>query len=121
MATMNSVIEYVDNILPNVYKEDDKYEWMKWLDGRIAQEVMHIEAPTYDLPDFADSELLVGHPYDDIYHLYVMSKIHFYNQEYDLYNNVVLMFKERFDAFAAWYLRTHGSGSKGRTYRNILG
>ena len=118
--TPNKAIEYVDEILPNVYETEDKYEWIKRLDGRVAVEVMGIDAPAYELPDFADSELLVSHPYDDIYQLYVMAMIHFHNHEYDLYNNVVLMFQERFDAFKAWHIRTHGSG-KGKRFRNIMG
>lgn len=119
--TPNQVIEYVDEILPNVYSEEKKYEWMKWVDGRVATEVLQVEAPDYDLPDFADSDLLVEHPYDEIYHLYVMAMIHFYNREYDDYNNVVLAFREKFDAYKEWHIRTHGSGGKGKRFRNILG
>lgn len=118
--TMNAAIEYVDNIMPNVYKIDDKYEWLSRLDGRIAMEVLNIDPPMYELPKDADMELLVEHPYDDIYQLWLMAMIHFHNHEYDDYNNVVLMIQERFDSFKAWHLRTHGSG-KAKRFRNILG
>lgn len=120
MATMNTAIEYVDNILPNVYKEDDKYEWLSKLDGRVAREVLNIDPPAYELPRDADTELLVEHPYDSIYALWLMAMIHFHNQEYDSYNNVVLMFQEQYDAFKEWHQRTHGSGTAKR-FRNIMG
>lgn len=119
--TMNAAIEYVDNIMPNVYKNDDKYEWLSRLDGRIAKEVMNIDAPAYDLPADADKALLVEHPYDDVYQLWLLAMIHFHNREYDDYNNVAILFQERFDAYKAWYIRTHGSGSRGRYFKNILG
>lgn len=107
MATMNSVIEYIDNIKPNVYSDDDKYRWMNSLDGMISIEVMEMdEAVEYKLPDDADMELLVKHPYDDIYALYVAAMIDFYNREYNNYNNSVLMFSERYEAFKKWYIRT---------------
>lgn len=120
MATMNSVIEHVDRVKPNVYLEDDKYEWMSRLDGMIAREVLHTELPAYDLPADADRPLLVEHPYDDLYSLYVMAMIDFYNHEYDHYNNAVLVFTERLDQYKAWALRT-GHTCTAKNFRNIMG
>ena len=121
MATMNSVIEYVDGVKPNVYDEEAKYKWMATLDGKISLEVMQMEEPvTYSLPRDADTELLVPAPYDDVYALYVQAMIDFYNQEYDHYNNAVLVFTERLDAFKAWWIRTHET-TKARNFRNVMG
>ena len=73
-----------------------------------------------DLPADADRPLLVEHPYDDLYSLYVMAMIDFYNHEYDHYNNAVLMFTERLDQYKAWALRT-GHTCTARNFRNIMG
>ena len=120
MATMNSVIEHVDSVKPNVYSEDDKYQWINTLEGMVSREVMQEEAPACELPGDADRELLVGYPYEEIYSLYVMAMIDFHNREYANYNNVMLMFQERLDQFKAWYIRHHAAGTA-RNFRNVMG
>lgn len=120
MATMNSVIEYVDNVKPNVYDDNVKYKWINALEGLISREVMNEEAPEYTLPDDADMPLLVGHPYDDIYGLYVSAMIDFNNREYNNYNQTVLMFTERLEQYKVWYIR-HNAPGKARNFRNVMG
>ena len=83
MTTMNTVIEYVDRVKPNAYSNDDKYRWMNTLEGLVSREVHHDDAPEYNLPEDADTPLLVPAPYDEIYHLYVSAMIDFYNREYN--------------------------------------
>lgn len=121
MATMNSVIEYIDGVKPNVYTDDDKYKWISTVDGLVSLEVhQDAEATTYKLPDEADKELLVKAPYDDIYGLYVAAMIDFHNKEYNNYNNSVLMFTDRLDAYKVWYIRNHPT-CKAKNFRNVMG
>lgn len=120
MATMNEVIARVDRLKPNAYTEEDKYQWIATLEGLICTEVMGEEAPEYSLPEDADTPLLVGHPFDDIYALYVSAMIDFHNREINNYNNTVLMFSERFDKYKAWYIQRNAHG-KARNFRNVMG
>lgn len=120
MATMNQVIAHVDRVNPNVYTSEDKYEWMKTLDGLVAHEVLQEEAPDYQIPRGADRELLVASPYDDIYRLYVSAMIYLHNREYEDYNNAVLVFQNRFEQYKAWYIR-HNAAGKARNFRNVMG
>ena len=120
MATMNTVIERVDALKPNAYTDEDKYRWINQLEGLVSIQVMGMDAPEYDLPGDADTPLLVGHPFDDIYELYVSAMIDYHNREYNNYNNVVLMFQERFDQFKTWWIRKHPN-SKARNFRNVMG
>ena len=120
MATMNTVIEQVDRLKPNAYTDEDKYRWINQLEGLVSAQVFEKDAPEYSLPDDADIPLLVGHPFDDIYELYVSAMIDYYNREYNNYNNAVLMFKERLDQFKAWYIQ-HNTNSSGRHFRNVMG
>ena len=120
MATMNKVIEHVDRMNPNVFTEMDKYEWMKTLDGLVANEVLQEEAPDYALPEDADTPLLVQSPFDDIYRLYVTAMIYLHNREYDHYNNAVMVFNERYEQYRKWYIRNHRPGSSG-AFRNVMG
>ena len=121
MATMNSTIEYIDSVKPNVYQDLDKYAWINKLEGMISLEVMDMASPVcYGVPEEADRELLVPHPFDDLYALYVAAMIDFHNKEYTNYNNSVLMFTERLDQFKVWYIRNHNP-AKARNFRNVMG
>lgn len=118
--TMNEVIEYVDRVKPNVYADDDKYRWMNTLDGIVAREVHQEDMKAYTIPNDADKPLLVPHPYDDIYALYVSAMIDFHNREYEEYNNTVLLFKERYEQYKAWYIRNHPC-CEFKNFRNVMG
>lgn len=120
MATMNKAIEYIDGVKPNVYTEEAKYQWIARLDGMIAAEVHREEAPAYNLPEDADTPLLVPAPYDDVYGLYVAAMIDFFNKEYNNYNNSALMFSQRLDQYKEWYIRHHAAG-KAHNFRNVMG
>ena len=119
--TPNKVIEYVDGVKPNVYTDDDKYKWINTLEGIVSLQVMELDEPVQlDMPRDADKELLVCHPFDDIYGLYVSAMIDYHNREYNNYNNAVLMFTERMDQYKTWYIRTHPN-NKARNFRNVMG
>lgn len=107
MATMNRVIKQVDEKRPNSYKDEQKYRWISSLDGIIAREVMRIEAPAYDCPADADIELLIRHPFEDLYELYVTAMIELADKEYNDYNQTVLVFEERLKQYKAWYIRNN--------------
>ena len=117
---MNKIVEHVDRMNPNVFTDMDKYEWIKTVDGLVANEVMQEEAPDYALPDDADTPLLVQGPYEDIYRLYVTAMIYLHNREYDHYNNAVMVFKERYEQYKARYIRNHGTCKAGN-FRNVMG
>lgn len=120
-TTMNKVVEYVDEVKPNVYSDDHKFRWMNALDGMISTEVHGAEiAKVYELPQDADTELLVQHPYDDLYALYVMAQIDFHDCDYERYNNSALMFSERLEQYKAWYIQHNRSG-KAKNFRYVMG
>jgi hypothetical protein len=120
MMTMNKVIEQIDRLKPNVYTDEDKYRWINTLEGLVCREVLQRDEPSYNLPDDADSPLLVEHPFDDLYGLYVASMIDFHNREYDNYNNTALMFQQRYDQYKVWYIQTHAP-TKVRKFKNVMG
>ena len=106
--TANKVIEIVDGYKVNSYAEEDKFKWINDLDGMIQRTVfMNPTAESMVYPDDMDKELLVGHPFDEIYPLWVSAYIDYHNREYDVYNNAMLMFTEKFDAFKKAYIREH--------------
>lgn len=120
MATMNTVIERVDRLKPNAYTDEDKYKWISKVEGLVSVQVFGKDAPEYSLSQGGDIPLLVGHPFDDIYELYVSAMIDYYNREINNYNNGALMFRERLDQFKEWYIRKNGHGNA-RNFRNVMG
>ena len=120
MMTMNKVIEYVDRLKPNVYTVEDKYRWINTLEGMVSREVLQRDVPEYFLPDDADTPLMVGHPFDDLYGLYVSAMIDFHNREFDHYNNTIAVFQNKYDQYKAWYIQQHAPESA-KNYRNVMG
>lgn len=109
MATMNTVVEQVDRLRPNVYTDEDKYRWLGDLEGLIAREVRGEDSPAPQVPKDADGALSVGYPFEDLYPLYVAAMMDFANREYDHYNNSLAVFQERYEQYKAWYIRNHGT------------
>ena len=106
--TPNKAIEYIDNLRPNAYSEEDKLNWINELDGMVQKLVFQEEeTTTYKFPDDMDRELLISAPFDNVYALYLESKIHYYNQEYGNYNNSVAMFESQFGEYKKAYIRKH--------------
>lgn len=121
MSTMNTVIEYVDGVKPNVYTDEDKYRWINTLEGMLSAEVYGDKEPLHhEIPADADKPLRVGHPYEEIYALYVMAMIDFHNREYGNYNNTMTMFQARLEQLKAFVIRTR-DGSGARNFRNVMG
>lgn len=121
MATMNKVMEKLDRIKPHVYTASEIYDWLRGLDGMVSTQVHGtVEPVRYQLPDDADKDLLVPFPFDDIYELYASAMIDYHNKEYNNYNNAMLMFSERMDAYRSWYIQHNPHGKSGN-YRNVMG
>lgn len=120
MPTINQVIERVDAIKPNTYEPEAKAEWLFRLDGRISREVMKVNPPQqYRYPEDGDKELLVPHPYDDIYDYFMGAMIDYYNKEFGEYNNAMTMYNEAFSSYAKLYQRENRPESSGG-FKNVL-
>lgn len=108
MTTINKVIERVDAVKPNTFDEEMKTAWLAQLDGMIQKIVMQKdELIEYKYPEDMDRELLVPFPFEDIYVLWLSSKIDFQNQDYDEYNNSAEAFNNVFSDFKKAYIREH--------------
>lgn len=106
--TIDEIIANVDEIKPNVYTDEDKTKWISDLDGKLCREVMHRDSVAgYEYPRDADTQALVGAPYDDIYTFYLMAMIDFCNKDYGMYMNTMEMFNNAFDIFAKQYIRNN--------------
>ena len=106
--TPNKAIETVDRLKPNIYTEEDKLRWINELDGMVQRLVFqNDEVEQYSYPEDMDRELLIPAPFDDVYSLYLESKVDYYNREYGTYNNSAIVFESRFSEYKKDYIRKH--------------
>ena len=70
----------------------------------------------YDDSTDLNAELLVPAPHDEMYLRWMEAQIHYHNGEYDKYNNAIIMFNTAFEAFQAYYTRSHMPVIRGRRF-----
>ena len=108
--TIRECIEYVDDVKPNAFTEEQKVRWLNEVEGRVQSKVFLFgpdNITKYKWPENADTELFVKEPYDEIYYEYLQAKIDYQNGEYDKYANSMTMFESVFAEFTNWFITTY--------------
>lgn len=114
MATPNKVIEYVNHIKANAFEEEEQFQWLCDLDGMVKRIVMQEEEGVdYRYPEDMDTHLLIPHPFEGVYALYLQAMISLHEKNYNDYNNAVLVFDTKFDEYKKAYIREHRPKSAG--------
>lgn len=112
--TIIEMITDVDATKPNGYDQIYKIQWLSHLDGRIKNEIIDIHEGGedvsfngYNADTPLDTELIVPHPYEDVYRYWLEAQIDYANGEFAKYNNSMSMFNEAYSAFYRYYHKTH--------------
>ncbi len=120
---ISEAITHIDSVKPNGYSQDEKIRWLSVLDGIVKNEIIdtheggdNVTFGGYDEMTLPTQELLVPHPYDDVYIKWLEAQIDYANGEYPKYNNSITMYNAVFAAFAKYYNRTHMPISKKFTH-----
>ena len=112
--TIEEAISRIDALKPNTYTQEEKIEWLSTVDGIIKRQIIDthedgedivFEGYTEDTP--LDTELIAGHPYDELYVDWLEAKIDYYNAEYARYNNSITRYNDVFQAYLNNYNRIH--------------
>ena len=82
-------------------------------------ELLKTEPASYSWPEDAGTELLVPHPYDRLYHLYVIAMIDLYNRETDLYTNDMAVFNSAMQEYRSYYRRTNRPAADGNWFKTM--
>lgn len=121
--TIAQAIERIDSLKHNTYTTGDKIEWLSRLDAMIKRLVIdthdgadEVIFDGYDDHTNRQTELLVPSPFDEIYLRWLEAQIDYHNGEYNKYNTVILMYQAAYDAFDAWYNRTHKPIGNGKRF-----
>lgn len=112
--TIREAMERTDALLFNTYSDEDKILWLSQLEWDIVRNVMdrHVGHEGagffgYDRDTDPETVLLAQAPYEEMYLVYLESKIHYHNGETDRYNLSATLFNRLFDSFARDYRRSH--------------
>lgn len=108
---VSEAITQANKLRLNTLDDEPKAKWLYALDCDMA-EMMGVPDPVFVWPA-EDAELLMPAPHDDIYVLYLVAQVDFYNQESALYANDVALYNAAYDDARAWYRRHHVPASKG--------
>lgn len=113
--TIIEAINEVDSLVPgNGVAESNKRRWLSRFDGNVKNSVIDLHEGgedilfneyTDDTP--GDTELLVPHPYDDVYVFLLEAMIHYVNGETARYNNAMAQHLNVYEEYKKWYNRTH--------------
>ena len=120
---IQEAIAYTGERIPSAITDDQAVRSLLSLDVRIYNELMTgltdcpETAPSGYTKDDLSQELLVAHPYDEMYVHYLCAQIHHKNAEYERYTNEMAAFNSLYSAYAAKYARDHGTAeTPGMTY-----
>lgn len=112
--TLLGAISHIDMIKPNSYSQQDKLRWLSTLDGIVKREIIdtHTGGEEVSFSEYTDAtpltqDLLVPHPYDDVYIRWLEAQIDYANGEYGKYNNSITMYNVAYSNYEKYYNRTH--------------
>ena len=106
-------ISRIDSLKHNTYTQSEKVAWLSEVDFDVQKNIIDTHEggdntfTGYDDSTDLQTELLIPAPYDKAYLLWMEAQIHYYNGEYDKYNNAKDMFYEAYEGFRNYYNRTH--------------
>lgn len=112
MTTIREIIAQVDGDNPNAFSPKTKLKWIAQLDGKIALDVMLMDASEteqfrYQHPEGMDIAPLVKFPHDDIYELWLNMKIHAAQGETERYQNALLLYNAAYKNYVRWFAHTY--------------
>lgn len=112
--TIHDAIARVDALKPNRFKEGQKIAWLGNLEGQIINELVLTHAHpgmtvnlVFDENMDTSQNLIVPHPYDEVYILYLQSQIDLNNMEIAKYNNSKTLYNNAYQTLVDYWNRTH--------------
>ena len=93
----------------NGYSYEDKLGWLRAVEKMWAGflEKLGFEAESTDISGEEDRELMIEEPYDEVYVMWLVMKMHYYNGEIELYNNSAEGFNRMLEEAKKAFLRAN--------------
>lgn len=121
--TINEAITRLDSLMQNTYTTEDKIAWLSRVDSMLKTHIIDKHKGAEDVafsgytPDIdKNTELIAQAPFDEMYPYFIEAQIHYYNGEYDRYNNAIVNFQSVYEQYAAWYVSKHTPNAAGTRF-----
>ena len=100
-----------DSLRPNTIEEETKIRWLSELDMSLHKTFFSkfagAEAFFTGYKNDTSAELLVEDAFASLYLYYISAQVDFYLADIERYNNDMMLFNQKLDAFQRDYTRTH--------------
>ena len=104
--TLKQLLKYVRELRPALsFSEATLTRWVNHIEAQQASEILLLhkeDIPQYDYETDADKQLMVDHPHERIYELYLLTQIDWYDQEFNNYNDELEEFNRCYVDYAKW-------------------
>lgn len=110
--TLAEIITEVNARNPNGYTEETEAKVLYTFESRIFHEFTGEEKKPFS-SEALNEQLYLPDRYADVYIYYLSAMLHFWNKEYEEYNNHVSAFSESLEQYRAEF----GKNNKGATHR----
>lgn len=104
--TLKQLLEYVRELRPELsFSEATLTRWVNHIEAQQASEILLLhkeDIPQYNYETDTDKQLMVDHPHERIYELYLLTQIDWYDQEFDHYNDELEEFNRCYVDYAKW-------------------
>ena len=104
--TLKQLLEYVRELRPALsFSEATLTRWVNHIEAQQASEILLLhkeDIPQYNYETDADKQLMVDHPHERIYELYLLTQIDWYDQEFNNYNDELEEFNRCYVDYAKW-------------------
>lgn len=107
--TIQEIINRVDQNNPNALDTRTKLGWIAQLDGRIALDVMLMNAAETEQFRYTSANVapLVPFPHDDLYEMYLNMRIHAAQGETERYQNALSLYNNAYKNYVRWFAHTY--------------
>lgn len=113
--TIQTAIDLVDSLKPNMFTNQQKVAWLSDLDGMVWREVIKthegphagIDFVGYDQDTEMDTVLLAPDPYSDLYKHWLASRMDIANRDNNEYTKDMVLFNNMWQTLCDYWNRTY--------------
>ena len=107
--TAGEAIAKADGVKYNSFTEAQKLSWLQTIEKMLRETVLVLyKNPPEEHQSFTTAtELYIHSPFDEMYVSWLYAKIDLGNNEYERYNNDVIIFETQLKEWKAWMIRNN--------------
>ena len=101
---------------PNEYSDEEMLCWIGEVNADVKRNIEKNPAPLRGLT--GEETAIIPAPYEDMYIYYILSKIAYYQRDYEAYSIHTENYNKNRSGYQAYYIRTNGSDTQ--SFKNLI-